>query len=158
ELQEGQIWESLISAANLGLHEIVAIVDHNKLQSDTFVDRTSALGDLPRKFDAFGWHVERVDGHDVAALERSLTRTRGIHKPKVIVADTIKGRGVSFMEHTSLDSDVDYYRFHSGAPDAESYRRALDELTARLNERCDALGIERLRLEFRDSPARAVAP
>ncbi|HXK18058.1 MAG TPA: 1-deoxy-D-xylulose-5-phosphate synthase N-terminal domain-containing protein, partial [Polyangiaceae bacterium] len=59
ELQEGQIWESLISAANLKLHEICAIVDHNKLQSDTFVEKTSSLGDLPAKFQSFDWHVKR---------------------------------------------------------------------------------------------------
>src|SRR5918994_3265556 len=72
ELQEGQLWESLASAANRGLGEIVVIVDHNKIQSDTWVDEVSRLGDVEAKFRAFGWHVARCDGHDVAALQRTL--------------------------------------------------------------------------------------
>src|SRR5919107_1844318 len=71
ELQEGQLWESLVSAANRGLGEIVAIIDHNKIQSDTWVQQVSHLGDLEAKLRAFAWHVVRVDGHDVAALERT---------------------------------------------------------------------------------------
>lgn len=77
ELQEGQIWESLIGAANLGLHEIVAIVDHNKLQSDTFVERTSSLGDLEGKFRSFGWRVERVNRHDFDELSEALGSAAG---------------------------------------------------------------------------------
>jgi transketolase len=156
ELQEGQIWESLISAANFGLHEIIAVVDHNKLQSDTFVERTSSLGDIAAKFTAFGWHVQRVDGHDVSAVRRAIDNTSTVRgRPHVIIADTVKGRGVSFMEHTSLDSDVAYYRFHSGAPDAAGYTRAAEELIARLNASCDALGVQRLALETVEAPARA---
>src|SRR3954469_3966192 len=71
ELQEGQFWESLGSAANLGLGEIVVIIDHNKIQSDTWVQQVSHLGDLEAKLRAFGWHVSRCDGNDVAALERT---------------------------------------------------------------------------------------
>src|SRR5439155_1330928 len=65
ELQEGQIWESLQGAVNRQLEEITVIVDHNKLQSDTLVARTSDLGDLERKFASYGWHVARCDGHDL---------------------------------------------------------------------------------------------
>jgi len=156
ELQEGQIWESLISAANFQMHEIVAIVDHNKLQSDTFVERTSSLGDLVAKFEAFGWHVQRVDGHDVAALSRALAHTKHVSdRPHVIIADTVKGRGVSFMEHTSLDSDVAYYRFHSGAPDAAGYTRAAEELISRLNAQCDTLGVPRFAFDVVEMPRRA---
>src|SRR6266540_2753321 len=70
ELQEGQFWESLGSAVTRNLGEIVAIVDHNKIQSDTWVHEVSPLGDLESKFSAFGWHVDRCDGHDVSALAR----------------------------------------------------------------------------------------
>ena len=70
ELQEGQLWEALGSAVTNGLGEIVAIVDHNKIQSDTWVSSVSDLGDIEAKFRAFGWHVARCDGHDVAALQR----------------------------------------------------------------------------------------
>ncbi len=152
ELQEGQIWESLISAANRKLSEITVIVDHNKLQSDSFVEKTSDLGDLVKKFEAFGWRVFPVDGHDYWALGEAFESARAVtDSPQVIIAHTIKGRGVSFMEHTSLDSDVSLYRFHSGAPNAENYQRAAEELVARLHRQCDALGIERLAFSSEES-------
>jgi transketolase len=154
ELQEGQNWEALIGAANERFHELTVIVDHNKLQSDGFVSRTSDLGDLVAKFEAFGARVARVDGHDLHAVARALDGFRGERAaPQVLIADTIKGRGVSFMEHTSLDSDVATYRFHSGAPDADAYARAVEELGARLDQRCDALGVPRLELERAERPA-----
>lgn len=156
ELQEGQYWESLISAANHHLDRLIVIVDHNKLQSDTFVESVSSLGDLEAKFAAFGWHVQRVDGHDFAALNQALqscARTAG--KPHIIIADTIKGRGVSFMEHTALDSDNDMYRFHSGAPDKASYSAALKELLDRINAQLHAIEQGPLYLETEERP---VAP
>ncbi|WP_292431197.1 transketolase C-terminal domain-containing protein [Methylobacter sp.] len=135
ELQEGQFWESLISAANHNLHEITVIIDHNKLQSDTFVKNVSDLGDLEAKLRAFGWRVARCDGNDLGALAATLASLEGEAQPKIIIADTVKGKGVSFMEHTSLDSDVAMYRFHSGAPDARSYRLAAQEIISRLQQR-----------------------
>ena len=99
ELQEGQIWESLGSAANYKLDKLTVIVDHNKFQSDIYVKETSDLGDLEAKFAAFGWHVTRCDGHDFAAFSTALADVATVKgKPKVIIADTIKGHGVSFME------------------------------------------------------------
>ncbi len=135
ELQEGQIWESLVSAANQKLGNLTVIVDHNKLQSDTFVEKTSDLGDLEAKFSSFGWHVDRCNGNDIEALRRVLEEFReNTDQPKVLIADTVKGCGVSFMEHTSLDSDVAMYRFHSGAPDQDAYRRAITELKTQLDK------------------------
>ncbi len=158
ELQEGQIWESLVSAANLGMYELCAIVDHNKLQSDTFVEKTNALGDLEAKFKSFGWHVERANGHDFEDLATALWRCQQVAtRPQVIIADTIKGKGVSFMEHTSLDSDVAQYRFHSGAPNTALYKQAVEELTARIYRQTEALGILKLQLEHAQAPARNVS-
>lgn len=156
ELQEGQIWESLVSATNLRLHEICVIVDHNKLQSDTFVERTSSLGDLEAKFKAFGFYVERVNGHDFDELSSAFWRCQQVaSKPQVIIADTVKGKGVSFMEHTSLDSDVAQYRFHSGAPNTALYRQAVEELIGRLQEQTELLGVLKLQLEHAPAPERA---
>ncbi len=135
ELQEGQFWESLQPTANRGLHEITVIVDHNKLQSDTWVSEVSGLGDLEVKAAAFGWAVARCDGHDVAALRTTLASLQAgaDGRPQLLVADTVKGRGVSFMEPHELPVAGDaLYRFHSGAPSDEDYERALAELTARL--------------------------
>jgi transketolase len=134
ELQEGQLWESLASAARDRMAELTVIVDHNKVQSDTLVAAVSDLGDLPAKFEAFGWHCLRCDGHDPAALAAAFARARrATDRPSVIVADTIKGRGVSFMEHTAMAPGERFYRFHSGAPDDASYAAAADELVATAN-------------------------
>lgn len=147
ELQEGQFWESLISAANHSLHELTVIIDHNKLQSDTLVAKVSDLGDLVAKLQAFGWHVERCDGNDIKAFSKALeSSNKATDKPKVIVADTIKGKGVSFMEHTSIDSDVDFYKFHSGAPAEDVYNRAAMELVAKVNALLAEYGLDSLDL------------
>lgn len=140
ELQEGQFWESLVSAANHKFKEITVIVDHNKLQSDTFVKNVSDLGDLEGKLRSFGWCVERCDGNNFSALSDTLNKIRNDERPKIIIADTVKGKGVSFMEHTSLDSDLDMYRFHSGAPDANSYLRAAQEIIDRLQNHLADIG------------------
>jgi len=148
ELQEGQFWESLISAANHKLHELILIVDHNKLQSDTFVSNVSDLGDLEAKLTAFGWHVSRCDGNDLDTFSKTLEAINSVtDKPKAIIADTIKGKGVSFMEHTSIDSDVDYYKFHSGAPNSETYLRAVQELIDAANAKLAAVQSSALALE-----------
>ena len=128
ELQEGQFWESLGSAANRGLGEIVAIVDHNKIQSDTWVKSVSHLGDLEAKFRAFGWYVTRCDGHDVEALERTLRDLDDVTDlPKAIIADTVKGKGVSFMEGPAMN-EGELYGYHSGAPGEKQYTAGLAEL------------------------------
>jgi transketolase len=158
ELQEGQFWESLVSAANLGLHEIVTIIDHNKLQSDTFVKNVSDLGDLDAKLRAFGWRVERCDGNDTAAFARTLVSLGGETRPSVVIADTVKGKGVSFMEHTALDSDVAMYRFHSGAPDAGAYRRAAQEIIDRLGRRTGEAKLAPLNFEFIEREGSAPPP
>lgn len=147
ELQEGQFWESLISAANNKMSELVVIIDHNKLQSDTFVKNVSDLGDLEAKLLSFGWCVERCNGNDVDQLRKAYTKIKLDKRPKVIIADTVKGKGVSFMEHTSLDSDVDMYRFHSGAPDATSYQKAAQEIIERLNNMVNEVNGEELKFE-----------
>jgi transketolase len=145
ELQEGQVWESLGSAANERMGEITVVVDHNKIQSDTLVSSVSDLGDLERKFAAFGWKATRCDGHDLPALARTLEELRVVKdRPKVIIADTVKGRGVSFME--SLPPGEKYYRFHSGAPDEQTYARAVEELIAGANHRLAELGQPPVRL------------
>jgi transketolase len=154
ELQEGQIWESLMSAANHSIGDVTVVVDHNKIQSDFSVERTSSLGDLNAKFKAFGWEVARVDGHDIDAMLATFERLRGItDRPKVIIADTIKGKGVSFMEGTSIDSDVEMFRFHSGAPQSADYRRAAQELIEAINAGLSAISATPLELESVDRKA-----
>jgi len=153
ELQEGQFWESLGSAANHKLHELTVIIDHNKLQSDTLVSKVSDLGDLTAKLTAFGWHVSRCDGNDLNALSLTLAASKkASDKPKVIIADTVKGKGVTFMEHTTIDSDVELYKYHSGAPSEEVYAIAIQELIDTANTRLKAIGAASLKLETIASP------
>jgi transketolase len=138
ELQEGQFWESLGQAANEGFGEITAIVDHNKIQSDTWVDEVSGLGDLEAKARAFGWATARCDGNDVAAFGGTLEELigRAPDRPKLVVADTVKGAGAAVFEPHELErSGTALYPFHSGAPDPERYEAALAEILGRLRER-----------------------
>lgn len=141
ELQEGQFWESLITASIRRDGRLTIVVDHNKIQSDTFVSRVSDLGDLDAKFRAFGMEVLRCDGHDFSALNSALDTPERDGVPKVIIADTIKGKGVSFMEHTSMPHDQTYYRYHSGAPCRDDYLRAAEELLLDINQKASRIGI-----------------
>lgn len=139
ELQEGQIWESLQPVANERLAEITVIVDHNKLQSDSAVSAVSDLGPIEDKFRAFGWEVRRCDGHDFARLRDTLAYFDTVRdRPKVLIADTIKGKGVSFME--GLASGDQTYHFHAGAPTLKNYVAATREMLERVNRQLADLG------------------
>src|SRR6185295_8900599 len=127
ELQEGQNWEALASAAHQRVGNLWAIVDRNELQSDRPTEEILALGDLEAKLGAFGSHVEVCDGHDHDALASAFASMRAApgDVPKVLVANTIKGRGVSFMEHpAALREGGGTYRWHAGAPDDGAFARA----------------------------------
>jgi transketolase len=157
ELQEGQFWESLQPTANRGLGEITVIVDHNKLQSDTWVAKVSDLGDLGRKVEAFGWAVRRCDGHDVQALAQTVRELNAAEpeRPKLVVADTVKGCGVRAMEpHDVPQEETSLYGFHSGAPGPEAYAAGLAELVELLNGRLERLGAGPVALEERPAPVR----
>ncbi|MEC8944574.1 MAG: transketolase, partial [Acidobacteriota bacterium] len=150
ELQEGQIWESLSSAARRGLSEITAIVDHNKVQSDTWVSDVSPLGDLEAKFAGFGWHVACCDGHDFGALNAALRDFDAVtDKPKVLIADTVKGKGVSFMESSAIGPDG-FYHYHSGAPTDDEYDRGLEELLESARGLLADTGVHDLPLQHSD--------
>jgi transketolase len=149
ELQEGQNYEALQAAVNQGLNNLNVIVDHNKVQSDKPVKEISDLGDLTAKFKAFGWHVARCDGHDFRQLENILTEFKKItRQPKILIADTIKGCGVSFMEHPAALADGNgLYRWHSGAPDDNAFEKAFEEVVSRINDRMNFLGLSSLALK-----------
>jgi transketolase len=137
ELQEGQNFEGLQAAAAHAQDNLWVIVDRNELQSDKPTDEILTLGDLEAKLRAFGWHVASCDGHDHDAIARVFADFR-VHdnSPKVLLANTIKGKGVSFMEHPRALAEGDgTYRWHAGAPDDESFARAHEELLARIRER-----------------------
>ena len=133
ELQEGQIWESLQPVVNARMSEMTVVVDHNKLQSDSAISAVSDLGDLEAKFQAFGWEVRRCDGHDFDALQSACRAFRTVtDRPQVLIADTVKGKGVSFME--GLAKAEQTYRFHAGSPVWDDYTAATEELLNRVND------------------------
>ncbi|MFH0919377.1 MAG: 1-deoxy-D-xylulose-5-phosphate synthase N-terminal domain-containing protein [Fibrobacterota bacterium] len=132
EWQEGQNYEALQSAIPQKITNVTVIIDHNKLQSDRLVDKIVSLGDLEKKFSSFGWLVKRCDGHDFNALATALDGLKAeVTRPKILICDTIKGRGVSFLEHpAALAANNGFYQWHSGAPNDEKYTKAFDELQA----------------------------
>jgi transketolase len=146
ELQEGQIWESLQTATHQKVNNLIVIVDHNKFQSDKALKHIIDLGDLETKFKVFGWHAERCDGHDFAALEQVFAKLKGItDKPKVLIADTVKGKGISFMESPTESPDENFlYKWHAGAPDDDSFEAGYKELTESINSRLQSVGLEAL--------------
>jgi len=149
ELQEGQNWEALQAGAHQPLGNLIVIVDRNELQSDKRTEEIVALGALEEKFHRFGWYVDACDGHSHDELREVFEDFRAEpERPKILVAHTIKGKGVSFMEHPfALEEGGGTYRWHAGAPDDEAFERAFAELTDRISERLAAHGLGALELE-----------
>lgn len=143
ELQEGQIWESLQTTSYQKCNNITVIIDHNKIQTDKLCSEIIDIGDIAAKFALFGWHVERCDGHNFQAMNNVFNRLKTIdNKPKAIIADTIKGKGISFMEGAQALRDGDgLYKWHSGAPNDNDYERGLDELIESVNRQYSAYGL-----------------
>ncbi len=139
ELQEGQIFESLQTTKHQELNNIVVIVDHNKCQTENMVEDTISLGNLEDKFSSFGWHTERCDGHNFEELEKVFSKFQSIDdKPKVLIADTIKGKGISFMEHPFVLKNNDgVYKFHAGAPSDQDYLDGLEELKIKIEDQLE---------------------
>jgi transketolase len=149
EWQEGQNFEALQSAVQQKVDNLTVIVDNNKVQSDKLVDEIMSLGDMEAKYRAFGWHVQRIDGHDFRQIEKTLAQAKSVKdKPQIIIADTIKGRGVSFMEHpAALEMGNGLYPWHSGAPDDVSFEKGYNELVARINDGLKEMGLPPLQLK-----------
>lgn len=121
EMNEGSNWEALMFAAHHGLDNLVAIIDYNKLQSLKTVDETLRLEPLANKLTAFGWQVREIDGHDHKAIFENLNETPWQPgKPSMLIAHTVKGKGVSFMENR--------VEWHYRSPDASQLAQALAEL------------------------------
>ena len=121
ECQEGQIWEAAMFGAFHRIDNVCCIVDYNRIQLDGFVKDIMELEPFADKWRAFGWHTIELDGHDLAALQRGFAEAASIKgKPSVIVAHTVKGKGVSFMENNP--------KFHGVAPTAAEVEMALKEL------------------------------
>jgi transketolase len=149
ELQEGQNWEALQAGAHEATGNLVVVVDRNELQSDRRTEEILGLGDLEEKLRSFGWYVESCDGHSFLDLREAFEDfSFEPERPKVLVARTIKGKGVSFMEHpVALEEGGGTYRWHAGAPGDEAFARAFAELTARIGDALAEHGLGELALE-----------
>ena len=154
ELQEGQNWEALQAAAHELLGTLWVVVDRNELQSDKPTEEIVALGDLDEKLRAFGWDVRTCDGHDHEALRAAFAAFREVDDtPNALIAETVKGKGVSFMERSAaLAEGGGYYKWHAGAPGDEDFERARDELVERLGAELEKLGLGPLELVSVASP------
>lgn len=119
ELQEGQVWEASMAASNYKLDNLTVIVDNNGLQSDGTNDQVMSLGDISEKFRAFGFETFKVDGHNIDEITEALNASSN-NKPKCIIAQTVKGKGISFMENQ--------VGWHGKAPAGEEIQLALNEL------------------------------
>lgn len=121
EMQEGMVWEAMMSAAKYELDNLCAIVDHNRLQLDGRDDDVMPMGDLRAKLASFDWHVMECDGHDVAAIRGAFAEARDAKgRPSVLIANTVKGKGVSYME--------DKVEWHGTVPDEAQFTQAMAEL------------------------------
>jgi transketolase len=122
ELQEGQVWEAAMSAAHMRLGNLVGILDNNRVQMCGMTDDVMSIGDIAAKFRAFGWKVVQIDGHDMQQIVDALDAipNQPDAQPTMIIADTIKGKGVSYMEGTPA--------WHGGVPTKEQYEQAMREL------------------------------
>jgi transketolase len=124
ELQEGSNWEAAMSASQQRLGRLTVIVDRNRFQQGAATEETSGLDPLDAKWASFGFDVRVIDGHDYEALYQALSEERSLDdRPLCLIADTVKGKGVSFIE--------DRVEWHHKVPTAEQTAAALEELTAR---------------------------
>lgn len=121
ELQEGSVWEALMNASHNKLNNIIAFVDKNKLQIDGCTDDVKSIEPLDEKFEAFGWNVIEIDGHNVEEIFDAVQSAKTMDTPSVIIADTVKGKGVSFMENNA--------GWHGKAPSDDEFQKAMAELS-----------------------------
>jgi transketolase len=119
ELQEGQNWEAIASAYHFNLENLIVIVDHNKLQLDGTLEKKLSYRNIGEKFLSFGWQIKEIDGHNMREILKSFQLDK-IHVPTAIIAHTIKGKGISFMENE--------VRWHCGTMDPKQYAIAIKEL------------------------------
>ena len=124
EIEEGQVWEAAMFASNKGLSNLTAFIDLNNLQIDGTIDEVNSAKPVDKKFEAFGWHTITINGNDFDAIEAALAEAKTIDKPVAIIAETVKGKGVSYMENA--------VNWHGAAPNDELYEVAMTELRAAL--------------------------
>lgn len=120
EMQEGSIWEAVMNASHHNLNNLIAFIDKNKLQIDGCTCEVKSIEPLDEKFEAFGWNVITIDGHNVEEIFDAINSAKTMDRPTAIIAETVKGKGVSFMENNC--------GWHGKAPNDEDFAKAMAEL------------------------------
>lgn len=120
EMQEGSIWEAIMNASHHNLNNLIAFIDKNKLQIDGCTCEVKSIEPLDEKFEAFGWNVINIDGHNVEEIFDAVQSAKTMDRPTAIIAETVKGKGVSFMENNC--------GWHGKAPNDEDFAKAMAEL------------------------------
>ena len=144
EFQEGQIYESLQTTAHQNVSNITVIIDKNKFQTDRFVRNVNNIDDLEEKVSSFGWSVDRFDGHNFKEISKVIEKSKYFkNMPKFLIADTMKGKGISFLEndYNFVKGEL-LYKWHSGAPDDEHFIAGCEELEKRIINFAQDLNIE----------------
>ena len=120
EIQEGQIWEAAMSASHYKLNNVIAFLDYNKLQIDGSNDEVMTVSPVDKKFEAFGWYVQEIDGHNFEEIIAAVNNAQKSDRPSMIIANTIKGKGVSFMDNKAS--------WPGKAPNKEQYEEAIKDI------------------------------
>lgn len=140
ELQEGQNWEAIQSAPCMKLDNLYLIIDRNQVQTCREVKKVLDPLSIENKLQSFGWTVETVDGNNAAELVQAFEKLKSVTgKPKAIIANTLKGKGVSFMEHPNALAKSDLYKWHGGVPNKEEYKTAYEEIVSRIVDKLQTL-------------------
>ena len=124
EIEEGQVWEAAMFAGNKGLSNLTAFIDYNNLQIDGTIEEVNSAAPIDKKFEAFNWYTITINGNDFDEIETALKEAEIVDKPVAIIAKTVKGKGVSYMENA--------VNWHGAAPNDELYEQAMTELKAAL--------------------------
>ena len=121
ETEEGSVWEAAMNASHNKLNNLIAIIDRNGLQIDGSTEKVKSVGDINAKFKAFGWETKEIDGHNIQEIYEAICEAKKASKPFAVIANTVKGKGVSFMENQA--------GWHGKAPNDEQLELALKELS-----------------------------
>lgn len=124
EIEEGQVWEAAMFAGNKKISNLTAFIDYNNLQIDGTIEEVNSAAPIDKKFEAFNWHTITIDGNDFEQIEAALEEAKTVDKPVAIIAKTVKGKGVSYMENA--------VNWHGAAPNDELYEQAMKELNEAL--------------------------
>ncbi len=143
EFQEGQIFESLQTTAHQKINNLIVVMDHNKIQSSRYVKDIINLRDLRKKVESFGWHVRECNGHSFKDIAKNFEKLNIVkNKPKFLIANTIKGKGIESIEHTVFMKKNKSYTWHAGAPSDMKYKSMINGMIKNFNKKLNKYNLK----------------